>query len=90
MTAGKCTTCYNAVKAQSHYDAGEASVRDQASTGMNRGSTGMNRCSNGMKRARPGTTRSPTGNYKNVKYLRDEPGVTGKDRKRPAWHRKLP
>ena len=31
------------VKAQSHYDAGEAPVRDPASTRMNRGSTGMNR-----------------------------------------------
>ena len=37
MTAGKFTSCYNAVKAQSHYDAGGAPVRDQASTGLNRG-----------------------------------------------------
>ncbi|KAH3814515.1 hypothetical protein DPMN_143017 [Dreissena polymorpha] len=35
------------VKAQSHYDAGGAPVRDPASTGMNRGSTRMNRGSNG-------------------------------------------
>ncbi|KAH3897672.1 hypothetical protein DPMN_021865 [Dreissena polymorpha] len=38
----KFTSCYNAVKAQFHYDAGGAPVRDQASTGMNRCSTGMN------------------------------------------------
>ncbi|KAH3752905.1 hypothetical protein DPMN_187531 [Dreissena polymorpha] len=42
MTAGKFTSCYNAVKAKSHYDAGGAPVRDQASTWMNRGPTGMN------------------------------------------------
>ncbi|KAH3751518.1 hypothetical protein DPMN_186079 [Dreissena polymorpha] len=50
MTAGKFTSCYNTVKAQSHYDAGGAPVRDQASTGLNRGPTGMNRCSTGMNR----------------------------------------
>ncbi|KAH3772755.1 hypothetical protein DPMN_174101 [Dreissena polymorpha] len=70
MTAGKFTSCYNAVKAQSHYDSGGAPVRDQASTGMNRGPTGMNRgptgmnrCSTGMNRGRPGTTGSPPGKY---------------------------
>ncbi|KAH3871597.1 hypothetical protein DPMN_034804 [Dreissena polymorpha] len=61
MTAGKFTSCYNAVK--SHYDAGEAPVRYQATTGMNRGPTGMNRCSNGMNRGRPGTTGDPPGKY---------------------------
>ncbi|KAH3891739.1 hypothetical protein DPMN_015846 [Dreissena polymorpha] len=70
MTAGKFTSCYNAVKAQSHYDAGGAPVRDQASTGLNRGPTGMNRCSTGRNRGRPGTTgdnrgstRAPPGKY---------------------------
>ncbi|KAH3854361.1 hypothetical protein DPMN_096902 [Dreissena polymorpha] len=56
MTAGKFTSCYNAVKAQSQYDAGGAPVRDQASTGMNWGPTGMNR---GL----PGTTGAPPGKY---------------------------
>ncbi|KAH3838671.1 hypothetical protein DPMN_112081, partial [Dreissena polymorpha] len=46
---------------ESHYDAGGAPVRDQASTGMNRGPTGMNRCSTGINRGRPGTTGAPTG-----------------------------
>ncbi|KAH3705044.1 hypothetical protein DPMN_080107 [Dreissena polymorpha] len=50
MTAGKFTSCYNAVKAQSIYDAGGAPVCDQASTGMNRGPSGMNRVSTGMNR----------------------------------------
>ncbi|KAH3806302.1 hypothetical protein DPMN_134621 [Dreissena polymorpha] len=38
-------------------------LRDQASTGMNRGPTGMIRCSNGMNRGRPGTTGAPPGKY---------------------------
>ncbi|KAH3811232.1 hypothetical protein DPMN_139639 [Dreissena polymorpha] len=63
MTAGKFTSCYNAVKAQSQYDARGAPVRDQESTGMNRGTTGMNRCSTGMTRGRPGTTGAPPGKY---------------------------
>ncbi|KAH3695021.1 hypothetical protein DPMN_082469 [Dreissena polymorpha] len=63
MTAGKFTSCYNAVKAQSHYDAGGAPVHDQASTGMNRGPTGMNRCSTGINRGRPGTSGTPPGKY---------------------------
>ncbi|KAH3712597.1 hypothetical protein DPMN_072348 [Dreissena polymorpha] len=63
MTAGKFTSYYNAVKAQSQYHAGGAQVRDQASTGMNRDPTGMNRCSTGMKRGRPGTTGAPQGKY---------------------------
>ncbi|KAH3883895.1 hypothetical protein DPMN_007863 [Dreissena polymorpha] len=62
MTAS-FTSCYNAVKAQSHYDEGGAPVRDQASTGMNRGFTGMNRCSTGMNCGRPGTTGAPPGKY---------------------------
>ncbi|KAH3811536.1 hypothetical protein DPMN_139946 [Dreissena polymorpha] len=36
---------------------GEINVRDQASTGMNRGPTGMIRCSIGMNRGRPGLHR---------------------------------
>ncbi|KAH3707920.1 hypothetical protein DPMN_067340 [Dreissena polymorpha] len=63
MTAGKFTPCYNAVKAQSQYDAGGSPVRDQASTGMNRGPTGMNRCSTKMTRGRPGTTGASPGKY---------------------------
>ncbi|KAH3814804.1 hypothetical protein DPMN_143317 [Dreissena polymorpha] len=50
-------------KAQSHYDAGGAPVRDPASTGMNRGSTGMNRGSTGMNQGRPGTIGAPPGKY---------------------------
>ncbi|KAH3822223.1 hypothetical protein DPMN_123997 [Dreissena polymorpha] len=63
MTDGKFTSGYNAVKAQSQYDAGGAPVRDQASTGMNRDPTGMNRCSTGITRGRPGTTGAPPGKY---------------------------
>ncbi|KAH3795741.1 hypothetical protein DPMN_114916 [Dreissena polymorpha] len=63
MTAGKFTSCYNVVKVRSHYDAGGAPVRDQASTGMNGGHTGMNRCSTGMNRRRPGTTGAPPVKY---------------------------
>ncbi|KAH3784832.1 hypothetical protein DPMN_162903 [Dreissena polymorpha] len=63
MTAGKFTSCYNTVKAQSQYDAGGARVRDQASTGMIRGPTGMNRCSTVMTGGRPGTTGAPAGKY---------------------------
>ncbi|KAH3888368.1 hypothetical protein DPMN_012401 [Dreissena polymorpha] len=66
MTAGKFTSCYNAVKVRSHYDAGGAPVRDQASTGMNRGHTGMNRCSTGMNSRRPGTTGATPVKYYNV------------------------
>ncbi|KAH3800023.1 hypothetical protein DPMN_153648 [Dreissena polymorpha] len=40
-TAGRFTSCYKAVKAKSHYDAGGAPVRDQESTWMNRGPTGI-------------------------------------------------
>ncbi|KAH3716934.1 hypothetical protein DPMN_059668 [Dreissena polymorpha] len=57
MTAGTFTSCYNAVKAQSHSDAGGAPVRDQASTGMNRGPIGMNRCSTVMNCGPPGLHR---------------------------------
>ncbi|KAH3821717.1 hypothetical protein DPMN_123484 [Dreissena polymorpha] len=57
MTAGKFTSCYNAVKVRSHYDAGRAPVRDQASTGMNRDLTGMSRCSTGMNRGQSGLHR---------------------------------
>ncbi|KAH3835845.1 hypothetical protein DPMN_109211 [Dreissena polymorpha] len=80
MTAGKFTLCYNALKVRSHYDAGGAPARDQASTGMNRGHTGMNRFSTGINRRRPGTTGAAL-----VK-----PRVTGKDRQRPAWHCEQP
>ncbi|KAH3845760.1 hypothetical protein DPMN_088064 [Dreissena polymorpha] len=41
------------VKAQSHYDAGGAPVRDPGSTVMDRGSTGMNRGSTGDDRNEP-------------------------------------
>ncbi|KAH3828436.1 hypothetical protein DPMN_130398 [Dreissena polymorpha] len=44
------------LKAQSHYYAGGAPVRDLGSTGMNRGSTGMNRGSTGDDLDEPGTT----------------------------------
>ncbi|KAH3812449.1 hypothetical protein DPMN_140881 [Dreissena polymorpha] len=87
MTAGKFTSCYNAVKAQSHYDAGGAPVRDQASTGLNRGPPGMNRCSTGMNRGRPGTTGAPPGLHReSIKMFntsgmnRESPGRTGNDR----------
>ncbi|KAH3837384.1 hypothetical protein DPMN_110771 [Dreissena polymorpha] len=63
MTVGKFTSCYNAVDTQSHYNAGGAPVRDQASNGMNRCPTGMNRCSNRMNRGRPGTTGASPGKY---------------------------
>ncbi|KAH3800775.1 hypothetical protein DPMN_154417 [Dreissena polymorpha] len=53
---------------RSHYDAGGAPVRDQASTGMNRGPTGTNRCSTGMNRGQPGTNGAL-------------PGKTGNDRR---------
>ncbi|KAH3749060.1 hypothetical protein DPMN_183550 [Dreissena polymorpha] len=51
------------VKAQSHYDAGGAPVRDPGSTGMNRGSTGMNRGSTGDDQNEPGKTGAPLGKY---------------------------
>ncbi|KAH3867276.1 hypothetical protein DPMN_030402 [Dreissena polymorpha] len=54
------------LKAQSHYDAGGAPVRDPGSTGMNRGSTGMNRAppeTTGMNRGRSGTTGAQPGKY---------------------------
>ncbi|KAH3840717.1 hypothetical protein DPMN_114173 [Dreissena polymorpha] len=51
------------VKAQSHYDAGGAPMRDPGSTGMNRGSTGINRGSTGDDRDEPGKTEAPPGKY---------------------------
>ena len=54
---------YDLLKAQSHYDPGEAPVRDPGSNGMNRSSTGMNRGSTGDVRDEPGTTGAPTGKY---------------------------
>ena len=63
MTAGKFTSSYNAFKAQSHYDAGGAPVRDPGSTGMIRGSTGINRGSIGDDRDEPGKIGAPLGKY---------------------------
>ncbi|KAH3823093.1 hypothetical protein DPMN_124891 [Dreissena polymorpha] len=80
MTAGKFTSCYNAVKVRSHYDAGGAPVRDQASTGMNRGHTGMNRCSTGMNSRRPGTTGAPPSP---VRTDNDRRGTLHRDPNRP-------
>ncbi|KAH3712372.1 hypothetical protein DPMN_072072 [Dreissena polymorpha] len=85
MTAGKFTSCYNAVKAQSHYDAGGAPVRDQASTGMNRGPTGMNRCSTGMNRGRPGLHRESITMFNTSGMNRESPGRTGNDL-RGTWN----
>ncbi|KAH3818572.1 hypothetical protein DPMN_120293 [Dreissena polymorpha] len=51
------------VKAQSHYDAGGAPLRDPGSTGLNRGSTGMNRGSLGDDRDEPGKTGAPPEKY---------------------------
>ena len=63
MTAGKFTSCYNAVKVRSHYDAGGAPVRDPGSTGMIRGSNGMEWGFNGYDRDEPGKTGAPRGKY---------------------------
>ncbi|KAH3825592.1 hypothetical protein DPMN_127472 [Dreissena polymorpha] len=49
------------LKAQSHYDAGRAPVRDPRSTGINRGSTGMNRGSAGDDRGFAGDDREQPG-----------------------------
>ncbi|KAH3779399.1 hypothetical protein DPMN_157201 [Dreissena polymorpha] len=68
------------VKAQSHYDAGGAPVRDPGTTVMNQGSTGMNRSSIWDDRDEPGKTGAPPGKYY-MYYTPDEPGVTGKDRR---------
>ncbi|KAH3848014.1 hypothetical protein DPMN_090351 [Dreissena polymorpha] len=57
MTAGKFTSCCNAVKAQSHFDVGGAPVRDPESTGMNQGSTGMSRGVTRDDRGQPGLHR---------------------------------
>ncbi|KAH3804242.1 hypothetical protein DPMN_132524 [Dreissena polymorpha] len=65
-TCTNCTPFFIRVKAQSHYDAGGASVRDPGSTGMNRGSTGMNRGSTGDDRDELGETGAPPGEYQNV------------------------
>ncbi|KAH3773079.1 hypothetical protein DPMN_174430 [Dreissena polymorpha] len=61
-----CTPFFISVKAQSHYDAGGAPVRDPGSTGMNRGSTGMNRGSIADDRDEPGKTGAPPGKYQNL------------------------
>ncbi|KAH3713610.1 hypothetical protein DPMN_073403 [Dreissena polymorpha] len=58
-----CTPFFIRVKAQSHYDAGGAPLRDPGSTRMNRGSTGMNRGSIGDDRNEPGKTGAPPGKY---------------------------
>ncbi|KAH3864682.1 hypothetical protein DPMN_027707 [Dreissena polymorpha] len=70
-TAGKFTSCYNVVKAQSHYDAGGAPVRDQASTGMNR-------CSTGMNRGRPGL-------HREIAYLRGKKLTCSEQPNAPWW-----
>ncbi|KAH3813173.1 hypothetical protein DPMN_141625 [Dreissena polymorpha] len=54
------------LKAQSHYDAGGAPVRDPDSTGLNLGSTEVNRGSTGDDRDEPGTTGASPGKYVNV------------------------
>ncbi|KAH3837189.1 hypothetical protein DPMN_110569 [Dreissena polymorpha] len=56
-----CTPFFIRGKAQSHYDAGGAPLRDTGSTGMNRGSTGMNRGSIRDDRDEPGKTGAPPG-----------------------------
>ncbi|KAH3856062.1 hypothetical protein DPMN_098642 [Dreissena polymorpha] len=58
-----CTPFFIRVKAQSHYDAGGAPLRDPGSTGMNRGSTGMNRGSIGDARDEPGKIGAPPRKY---------------------------
>ncbi|KAH3779721.1 hypothetical protein DPMN_157549 [Dreissena polymorpha] len=58
-----CTPFFIRVKAQSHYDAGGAPLRDPGSTGRSRGSTGMNRGSIGDDRDEPGKTGAPPGKY---------------------------
>ncbi|KAH3803516.1 hypothetical protein DPMN_000408 [Dreissena polymorpha] len=83
MTAGKFTSCYNAVKAQSHYDAGGAPVRDQASTGLNRGPY---RDEPVLHRDEPWTTGDNRGSTGSIKMFntsgmnRESPGRTGNDR----------
>ncbi|KAH3803333.1 hypothetical protein DPMN_131591 [Dreissena polymorpha] len=79
--AGKFTSCYNAVKAQSHYDAGRALVRDQASTGMNRGPTGMIWCSTGMNRGRPGLHRESIEMFNTYGMNKESPSRTGNERR---------
>ncbi|KAH3856454.1 hypothetical protein DPMN_099042 [Dreissena polymorpha] len=69
---------------RSHYDAGGAPARDQASTGMNRGNTEMNQCCTGMNRRRPGTTGAPPVNIKMLntsEMNRESPGRTNNDRR---------
>ncbi|KAH3784058.1 hypothetical protein DPMN_162009 [Dreissena polymorpha] len=51
------------VKAQSHYDAGGAPMRDTGSTGMNRGFTGINLGSTGDDQDEPGKTEASPGKY---------------------------
>ncbi|KAH3841892.1 hypothetical protein DPMN_115374 [Dreissena polymorpha] len=58
-----CTRFFIRVKAQSHYDAGGAPLRDPGSTGMNRGSSLMNRGSIGDDRDEPGKHWAPPGKY---------------------------
>ncbi|KAH3801378.1 hypothetical protein DPMN_155027 [Dreissena polymorpha] len=70
----KFTSCYNAVKAQSHYDAGGAPVRDQASTGMNR-------CSNRMNRERQGLHLESIKMFNTSEMNRQLPGRTSNDRR---------
>ncbi|KAH3817052.1 hypothetical protein DPMN_118580 [Dreissena polymorpha] len=81
ITAGKFTSCYNAAKAKSHYDAGGAPVRDQESTWMNRGPTGMNRCSTGMNCGQPGLYRESITMLNTSGMNRGSPGTTGNDRR---------
>ncbi|KAH3741644.1 hypothetical protein DPMN_048369 [Dreissena polymorpha] len=92
----KFTSCYNAIKAQSHYDAGGVPVRDQASTGMNRCSTGMNRERPGlhlesikmfntsrMNRQSPG--RTSTGNNRNGTLAPPGPNTPRRAPATPRW-----
>ncbi|KAH3828100.1 hypothetical protein DPMN_130051 [Dreissena polymorpha] len=69
------------VKAQSHYDAGGAPLRDLGSTGVNRGSTGMNRGYIGDDRDEPG--KKPGLHRESIKMFntsgmnRESTGLTG-------------
>ncbi|KAH3793367.1 hypothetical protein DPMN_146875 [Dreissena polymorpha] len=79
-----CTPFFIRVNAQSHYDAGGASVRDPGSTGMNRDSTGMNRGSIWDDSDEP---RKPDLHRESIKKCntsgmnRESPRRTGNDRR---------
>ncbi|KAH3784658.1 hypothetical protein DPMN_162621 [Dreissena polymorpha] len=72
-----CTPFFIRVKAQSHYDAGGAPLRDTGSTGMNRGSIGDDRDEPG----KTGAHRKSIKMFNTSGMNRESPRRTGNDRR---------